>query len=243
MKSMKVLFLTTSHNKLGDTNEKTGVWLEELATPYYVFKEAGATLTIATPLGGRVPLDPKSQAIILATRNTKRFLKDTEAMEFLAHSVLLTALNVADFDVVFLPGGHGTMWDLAGNTIVKQLLETFNNGNKPIGAVSHGVVSLLALLNEKGEHLVKGKQLTCLSNNEEGLSGLVRVVPFLLETKLILLGALYSKGVDYVGYVVADGNIITGQNAASSEEVANKIVALVNQNSFKIPHYKGSLQN
>jgi putative intracellular protease/amidase len=227
---MKVLFVTTSHDKMGDTGDKTGVWLEELAAPYYAFKEISADITLASPGGGQVPLDPKSQAIIIATRNTKRFLKDAEAMNFLAHSMLLSSIKADDFDVVFLPGGHGPLWDLANNVLLKQLLEDFDRNDKPIGGVSHGVVALISLQNDNGECLVKGKQLTGFSNSEEESSGLTRVVPFLLETKLLSLGALYSKGSDYVSHVVADGNIITGQNSASSEEVAKKIIVLMKHN-------------
>lgn len=232
MKPTKVLFITTSHDKMGDTDEKTGVWLEELAVPYYVFKDAGAEITLASPNGGRVPLDPKSQSIILATFGTKRFLKDEEAMNFLSHSMLLKDVSADDFDVVFLPGGYGLMWDLADNKMVRQLLELFNNENKLIGAVCHGVACLLSLKNSEGEFLITGKQLTCFSNSEEASSGLATVIPFLLETKLLSLGVLYSKGENYVGHVVEDGNIVTGQNPASSKGVAQKIMALLQHNKF-----------
>ena len=238
MKSIKVLFVTTSHDKMGDTGDKTGVWLEELAAPYYVFKEAGVDITVASPKGGQVPLDPKSMAIILATRNTKRFLKDIEAMNFLSNSMLLSAIKADDFDVVFLPGGHGPLWDLANNEILNQLLEAFHRTGKPIGAVCHGVVGLVSLQNDKGEPLVKGKQLTGFSNSEEESAGLTNIVPFLLETKLLSLGALYSKGPDYVSHVVTEGNIFTGQNPASSEEVAKRVVALVKDHNQKMPAYQ-----
>lgn len=235
MKSIKVLFIATSHNKMGDTNEETGVWLEELAVPYYVFKDAGADVTLASPNGGQVPLDPRSQAIILATFGTKRFLKDQEAMNFLSRSMLLEDMRADDFDVIFLPGGYGLMWDLADSKIVSQLLEAFNRKNKPIAAVCHGVVCLLPLKNDKGEFLIKGKQLTCFSNSEEESSGFASVVPFLVETKVLSLGAVYSKGENYLSYVVEDGNIITGQNPASSKVVAQKIMALVQPNKFNKP--------
>jgi putative intracellular protease/amidase len=238
MKSIKVLFVTTSHDKMGDTGDKTGVWLEELAAPYYVFKEAGADITVASPKGGQVPLDPKSLSIILATRSTKRFLKDIEAMDFLAHSMVLSAINADDFDVVFLSGGHGPLWDLANNEILKQLLEAFHRNGKPIGAVCHGVVGMVSLQNEKGEPLVKGKQLTGFSNSEEETASLTSLVPFLLETKLLSLGALYSKGPDYVSHVVTEGNIFTGQNPASSEEVAKRMVALVKYYNQTTPVYQ-----
>jgi putative intracellular protease/amidase len=232
MISTKVLFITTSHNKMADTDEKTGVWLEELAAPYYIFKEAGADITLASPEGGKVPLDPKSQAIILATLSTKRFLKDEEAMNFLSNAIPLENVKDSDFDVIFLPGGYGLMWDLADNRKVRQLLEVFYGKNKPIGATSHGIACLLPLKNNKGEALIKGKQLTGIRNSEQNLSQLKDVTPFLLESRLLSLGALYSKGEDYVSHVVKDGNIVTGQNPASSKGVAQKIMELVKYNKI-----------
>ena len=157
MKSTKVLFIATSHDKMADTTEKTGVGLEELAAPYYIFKEAVADITLASPGGGRVPLDPKSQSIILATSSTKRFLKDEEAMNFLYNAIPLEEVDDGDFDVIFLPGGYGLMWDLADSKKVRQLLEAFHSKNKPIGATSHGIACLLSLKNNKGEDLIKGK--------------------------------------------------------------------------------------
>lgn len=227
MKSKKILFLATSHDKMGETTDSTGIWLEELAAAYYIFKEAGAEMIMASPKGGPIPLDPRSQSILLITRNGKRFLQDPDALHFLTNSSVLEEVNSGDFDLVFLIGGHGAMWDLADNKIVKQLLETFNNANKLIGSVGHGVVGLLSLQNEKGELLIKGRQLTAFSDKEEESSGLTKVLPFLLETRLALAGAMYSKGESYVSYVVTDGNIVTGQNPASSEGVARKLTTLL----------------
>jgi putative intracellular protease/amidase len=227
MKPISVLFVTTSHDMLGDTNHKTGLWLEELAAPYYVFKEAGVDVTIASPKGGEVPIDPKSESIAVATKSTKRFLRDPEAMDFLSHSSLLEEVKAIDFDILFLPGGHGPMWDIAKSDLVTQLLEAFNSESKPMALVCHGVSAMLSAKNNNGEFLVKGKKLTGFSNSEEESAGLTQTVPFLLETELISRGALYSKGPDYTSYVVADGNIITGQNPASSEEVAKKIIAMI----------------
>lgn len=224
---MKILFIATSHDKMGDTGARTGVWLEELAAPYYLFTDAGAAVTIASPKGGIVPWDPKSQSIMVATGRTKRFLKDTEAMSHIAHSILLKEVRADDFDAVFIPGGHGPLWDIAGNKDVKLLLEAFNKKNKPLGSVCHGVAGLLALQNDKGELLIKGKHLTGFSNTEEEVAGLTNTVPFLLETELISHGALYSKAANYTSHVIADGNIITGQNPASSEGVAKKMLALL----------------
>ena len=234
---MKILFIASSHDKMGESVRRTGIWLEELAAPYYVFKEAGAEITIASPQGGAVPLDPQSQSILIVTRQAKRFLKDEEAMSFLSHSIVLEEVKAGDFDAVFIPGGHGPMWDIAGNNLVKDLLETFNRENKPIGAVCHGVAGLILAQNDQGELLIKGKKLTGFSNSEEESAGLTGIVPFLLETKLRSLGALYSKGANYVGYVVTDGNIITGQNPASSEDTAKKMLSLVRDNQKQtIPH-------
>jgi len=233
MNPPKVLFITTSHDILGDTNHKTGVWLEELAAPYYVFKDAGADIMLASPKGGRVPVDPKSQSIIVATSYTRRFLKDPEAMNFLSHSMLLGEINANDFDMVFIAGGHGAMWDIADNNTVKQLLEAFNNKNNLIGAVCHAVAGLLSLQNERGDLLIKDKQVTGFSNNEEESAGLTGVVPFLLESRLISLGAMYSKGPAYTTHIADDGNIITGQNPASSESVAKKMIELHKLNIHK----------
>lgn len=237
MKSIKVLFVASSHDKMGDADIRTGVWLEELAAPYYVFKDAGADVVIASPKGGQVPLDPKSESIIVATWATKRFLKDGEAMNFLSESILLGEVNADDFDVVFLPGGYGAMWDIAGNKTVKQLLEDFNSENKPVGSVCHGVVGLLSLQDSNGRLLIEGKQLTSFSNSEEESAGLSGIMPFLLETRLLSLGALYSKAANYVSHVMVDGNIITGQNPASSENVAKKMIAFVQQNKHKPLYY------
>jgi putative intracellular protease/amidase len=243
MKSIKVLFVASSHDQLGDTPYRTGTWLEELAAPYYVFKEAGAVLTIASPLGGLVPLEPKSESIILATSRTKRFLKDEEAMDFLANSKPLSEVNAADFDVAFLPGGHGGLWDLAGNPQLWQLLQDFSSDGKPIGAISHGIVGLFSVLNKQGGIMLKDKQLTCFSNSEEESAGLTKVVPFLVETELCSIGVSFTKAADHVSHVVEDGNIITGQNPASSEEVAKKILNWVKLNKDKLVFDNPALMN
>ena len=227
MEAQKVLIITTSHNALGDTGEKTGVWLEELAAPYYVFDDAGASITIASPNGGEVPLDPKSEQVGALTPNTKRFQQDTVAMNSLNHSVPLKEIKEDEFDAVFLPGGHGPMWDLSNNEVLKPLLEAFNKNQKPIGLVCHGVVGLVSLQNDEGEPLVKGLKLTSFSDSEEEAVGLTKVVPFLLESKLRSLGANYHKGSDFSVYVVADENIITGQNPASSVDAAIEILSMI----------------
>lgn len=227
MEAQKILIITTSHNALGDTGEKTGVWLEELAAPYFVFADAGASITIASPKGGEVPLDPKSEQDDALTPSSKRFQQDMVAMDSLTHAIPLKEIKEDKFDAVFLPGGHGPMWDLANNDVLKSLLEAFNKKQKPIGLVCHGVAGLVSLQNEEGEPLVKGLKLTSFSDSEEEAVGLSNVVPFLLESKLRSLGAVYHKGTDFSDYVVADSNIITGQNPASSIDAAIEILSMI----------------
>lgn len=229
MGPIKILIITTSHEQLGDTGRKTGLWLEELAVPYYIFKDAGALITLASPKGGPVPLDPKSESIIASNSTIRRFQKDPEAISWLSHSFPLSTQKAEDFDLVFLPGGHGPIWDFPGNEPLKQLLEDFNRQNKLIGSVCHGVASLLSLENGLGERLVKGRQLTAFSNSEEKVSGLTGIVPLLLESELVFLGASYSKGPDFESHTVIDGNLITGQNSASSKEVAKKLLVCLKE--------------
>jgi putative intracellular protease/amidase len=224
MEPIKILIVATSQEQMGDTNRKTGLWLEELAVPYYIFKDAGAVITLASPKGGPVPLDPKSESIIVSSSTTRRFQKDPEINSWLSHAELLDTLKADNYDLVFLPGGHGPMWDFPGNEALAQLLEEFYRLNKLIGATSHGIAALVSLKNKTGEPLMKGRQLTGYSNSEEKVSGLTDIVPFLLESRLASLGAVYSKGTDFESHVVADGNFITGQNSASAKEVAKQLL-------------------
>lgn len=235
MNQLKVLFIASSNDRIGDTIHRTGVWLEELAAPYYVFKDSGAFIAIASPEGGAVTLDPKSESIIVATRYSNRFLKDKEAMNFLLHSTKLDDIKAADFDLVYLPGGHAALWDFTDNRWLKQLLETFNLQNKPIGLTGHGTAALLALQNDNGEPLVKDKQVTGPSNAEEKSGSWAQALPYFLENELTSLGALYSKNENYVNWVIADGNIITGQNPASSEEVARKMLLVLENSKHSLP--------
>ncbi len=221
---MKVLIITTSNDKLGTTDRNTGVWLEELATPYYLFKEKGAAISIASPNGGEVPLDPKSQSIIIATQYSKRFLKDAEAMDFITTSIPFDKLHSADFDMVLVTGGHGALWDLYDNHLLKRLLEQFNEEQKPIGLLGQGIASLLTLQTNDGDLLIKSMHLTCISDQEEESSGLSAIIPFLLETRIRSAGAVYTRTVSHTSHLVTDGNFITGQNAASSEAVARKML-------------------
>jgi len=233
MLPVRVLIVATSHDKMGDTDRKTGLWLHELAIPYYIFKEAGCTITLTSPIGGTVPLDPKSESIIAATSITKRFMKDSEAMSMLKHASTLSTQKEKDHELLFLAGGHGAMWDFHDNNNLKLLLEDFNHHDKFIGAVSHGAAGLLSPLNTTGEPLLNGRQVTAFSNSEEHASGLDSIVPFSLESSLKALGAIYTKRPDFLSHLVTDGNIITGQNAASSMEVAIKLLCCMKKSLQK----------
>ena len=223
----KVLFVLTSHDKLGDTGEKTGYWTEEFAAPYYELADKGVQIDIATPLGGQPPIDPKSEDPSAATEDTKRLDKDTDVLAKLKNTHKLSDVNQADYDAVFYPGGHGPLWDLAEDKTSIALIESFYSNKKPVAFVCH---SPGALKNVKvnGEYLVKGKKVTGFSNSEEEAVGLTKVVPFLLEDALQSNGASYSKIADWQPYAVEDGLLITGQNPASSKLVAEKLLNQLN---------------
>jgi putative intracellular protease/amidase len=223
----KVLFVLTSHDKLGDTGEKTGYWTEEFAAPYYELADKGVQIDIATPLGGQPPIDPKSDDPSAATEDTKRLDKDTEVLAKLKNTHKLSDVKEADYDAVFYPGGHGPLWDLAEDKKSIALIEAFYTNKKPVAFVCH---SPGALKNVKvnGDYLVKGKKVTGFSNTEEEAVGLTKVVPFLLEDVLQKNGATYSKVGDWQPYAVEDGLLITGQNPASSKLVAEKLLNQLN---------------
>ncbi|WP_346837713.1 type 1 glutamine amidotransferase domain-containing protein [Microbulbifer sp. SAOS-129_SWC] len=222
---MKILMVLTSHDQLGDTGEKTGFWLEEFAAPYYVFKDAGAALTLASPQGGQPPLDPKSDDPDAQTEATDRFRKDSEAQQALAHTKRLADVKAGDFDAVFYPGGHGPLWDLAEDRDSIALIEAFVAAQKPVAAVCHAPGVFRHTKGEDGKALVQGKKVTGFSNSEEAAVGLTDVVPFLVEDMLQQNGGTYSKGDDWQSYVLTDGLLITGQNPASSEATASALMA------------------
>ncbi len=224
---MKVLIVLTSHDRLGDTGKKTGFWLEELATPYYVLKDAGAELTLASPKGGQPPVDPKSDLPENQTENTKRFRADDAAQSQLANTKNLADVSADDFDAVFYPGGHGPMWDMPDNATSIALIEAFVKADKPVSAVCHAPVALTNVRGKDGEYLVKGKHVTGFTNTEEAAVGLDHVVPFLLEDRLKERGGIYTKADDFAPYVLGDGLLITGQNPASSGPAAEELLRLL----------------
>lgn len=221
---MKVLVVITSHDKLGNTGESTGFWLEELAAPYYAIKDAGAEIVLASPKGGQPPLDPKSNQPDFQTDATRRFEKDIEAKNQLANTLTLADIHTADYDAVFYPGGHGPLWDLTIDKHSIALIESFILTNKPVAAVCHAPAVLLNVRPIGDEPWLKGKQVTGFSNSEEDAVGLSNVVPFLLENALTQCGAIYKKGDDWNSFVITDGKLITGQNPASSEATAKALL-------------------
>jgi putative intracellular protease/amidase len=221
---MKILMVLTSHDKLGNTGKKTGFWLEEFAAPYYIFKDAGAEITLASPKGGQPPLDPKSDEKDSQTAATERFKADKEAHAALAHTKILRDILADDFDALFYPGGHGPVWDLAEDGISIDLIEAMYAQGKPVSAVCHAPGVLRYAKGPDGVPLVQGKHVTGFSNTEEAAAGLTDVVPFLVEYELKKNGGKYSKGADWQSFSVNDGNLITGQNPASSEAVAKAVL-------------------
>jgi putative intracellular protease/amidase len=224
---MRILMVLTSHDQLGDTGKKTGFWLEELAAPYYVLKDAGAAITLASPKGGQPPLDPKSDLPENQTELTERFRTDTAAQAELANTKKLADVSANDFDAVFYPGGHGPMWDMPDNPTSIALIEAFVKADKPVGAVCHAPVALVNVRGKNGEYLVKGKRVTGFTNEEEEAVSLTAVVPFLLEDRLKERGGLYSKAAKWIPYVQVDGKLVTGQNPASSGPGAAELLKLL----------------
>jgi len=224
---MNILLVLTSHDKLGNTGEKTGFWLEELAAPYYAFLDAGATLTLASPKGGQPPLDPKSDDPSAQTEATRRFRADAAAMKALAHTQKLADVSLAGFDAVFYPGGHGPLWDLAEEPLSIALIEQAIQTGKPVGAVCHAPGVLRHVKGVDGKPLVNGRQVTGFSNSEEAAVGLTEVVPFLVEDMLKANGGHYLSGADWQPHAVTDGLLVTGQNPASSEAAAHALLNLL----------------
>ncbi|MGZ8165493.1 MAG: type 1 glutamine amidotransferase domain-containing protein [Methylobacter sp.] len=221
---MKILIVLTSHDQLGNTGKKTGFWLEEFAAPYYVFKDKGAEITLASPMGGQPPIDPKSNEPDSQTDATRRFKEDREAQAALANTIKLSTVKPEDYDAVFYPGGHGPLWDLAEDHHSIRLIETMFSAGKPVAAVCHAPGVLRHARGPDGSPLVKGKPVTGFSNSEEAAVQLTGIVPFLVEDELIRQGGNYSKVDDWQPYVITDGNLITGQNPASSKPAAMEVL-------------------
>jgi putative intracellular protease/amidase len=223
---MKILQVLTSHDQLGNTGRKTGFWLEEGAAPYFVFRDAGAQLSLASPKGGQPPIDPKSDLPENQTPAMARFKKDERAQKAFANTLRLADVKPGDFDTVFYSGGHGPMWDLAEDPVSIALIETFYNSGKPIAFVCHAP-GVLRHVMYKGAPLVNGKQVTGFTNGEEEEVKLTHVVPFLVEDELLRLGAIFEKKANWQPFSITDGRLITGQNPASSTSTAQALLKLV----------------
>lgn len=222
--SKQILMVLTSHDRLGQTGRKTGLWLEEFTAPYYAFVDAGYEVTVGSPKGGPPPVDPKSDQPDSQTRSTTRFSADRDAQERLAASTKLSALAAEPFDALFYPGGHGPLWDLPDNTESIGLIEAFWALDKPVSAVCHGSAALINARDRTGTLIVKGRRVTGFSNSEEEAVALTDIVPLLVESELTKRGGDYSKAGDFEAHVAIDGGLITGQNPASSEAVARAVL-------------------
>ena len=224
---MKVLFVLTSHDELGDTGNKTGFWIEEFANPYYSLLDKGVEITVATPEGGKAPIDPTSDSEDNQTEDTRRFKDDEAAQKVINNTHKLSDVKEEDFDGIFYPGGHGPLWDLSNDEKSIKLIESFNEAGKPIAFVCHAPAALKNVKAKDGNALVKGKKVTGFTNSEEEAVQLTDVVPFLVEDMLKENGGIYSKEADWNEYAVTDGNIITGQNPQSSGAVASRLYEML----------------
>lgn len=220
----KVLIVLTSHDELGNTGNKTGFWLEEFAAPYYYFKDKGVEITLASPQGGQPPIDPKSELPDFQTPATVRFKEDSETQDILSKTIQLDTVNHEDYDAVFYSGGYGPLWDLADNQSSIALIESFYNNNKPVGSVCHAPAIFKNTKAANGKPLVEGKKVTAYSNSEEEAVDFTNIVPFSVEDMLKENGGIYSKGPDWNPYALEDGLLVTGQNPASSESVAELLL-------------------
>ncbi|MGK2309557.1 type 1 glutamine amidotransferase domain-containing protein [Cutibacterium sp. V970] len=223
----RILMILTSHDQLGDTDRKTGFWLEEFAAPYYVFRDARHEITLASPKGGQPPVDPTSALPQMQTDATRRFEADDAAKAALAATVRLSEVDPAQFDAVFYPGGHGPLWDLVDDPASKQIILDSDAAGRPLGLVCHAPGVLHAVKKQDGTSLIVDRSVTGFTNGEEEAAGLTSVVPFLVEDSLTEAGARYSKGADGESYVVTDGTLVTGQNPASSADAAQRLLDLL----------------
>ena len=225
--TLAILIVLTSHQQLGDTNEQTGFWLEEFTTPYYAFLDAGISVTLATPLGGQAPIDPRSLTDDAQTDSTKRFNQDKASINALGNTKKLSEVSATHFDAIFYPGGHGPLWDLVSDKNSIALIESFWSQGKPVSAVCHAPAALLNAKDEHGKLIINGKNVAGFTNSEEQAVGLIEIVPLLLEDALIANGANYSKSDDFQPHVVVDGMLVTGQNPASAYGVAAAVIKLI----------------
>jgi putative intracellular protease/amidase len=223
----KVLVVLPSHDQLGNTGQKTGFWLEEFTDPYYKFIDSGYEVTIASPRGGKPPVDPKSTQKENQSESTQRFEKDKSAQAKLENTLVLSQVSASDYDTLFLPGGHGPMWDLSSDENMKKIVEDFYSDKKIVSAVCHGPAGLLQATDRNGNSILKGKKITGFTDNEESAVGLTKAVPFSLENRMKELGGKFEKGQDFKPFVISDGQLITGQNPKSALPAAEKVIEIL----------------
>jgi putative intracellular protease/amidase len=223
----KVLVVLPSHDQLGNTGQKTGFWLEEFTDPYYKFIDSGYEVTIASPRGGKPPVDPKSTQKENQSESTQRFEKDKFAQAKLENTLVLSQVSASDYDTLFLPGGHGPMWDLSSDENMKKIVEDFYSDKKIVSAVCHGPAGLLQATDRNGNSILKGKKITGFTDNEESAVGLTKAVPFSLENRMKELGGKFEKGQDFKPFVISDGQLITGQNPKSALPTAEKVIEIL----------------
>ena len=223
----KVLVVLPSHDQLGNTGQKTGFWLEEFTDPYYKFIDSGYEVTISSPRGGKPPVDPKSTQKENQSESTQRFEKDKSAQAKLENTLVLSQVSASDYDTLFLPGGHGPMWDLSSDENMKKIVEDFYSDKKIVSAVCHGPAGLLQATDRNGNSILKDKKITGFTNNEESAVGLTKTVPFSLENRMRELGGKFEKGQDFEPFIVSDGQLITGQNPKSALPAAEKVVEIL----------------
>lgn len=222
-----MLMVMTSHELMGDTGNKTGMWLEEFASPYYVFKDAGYSITLASPMGGQVPIDPNSLSDDAMTDDAMRYTKDEAARSAIASTIPLEDVRAEEFDAVFYPGGHGPLWDLSDNAHSIKLIEDMIAAGKPVGAVCHAPIVLKEVKTPDGKFLVDGKAVTGFTNSEEAAMELTDVVPYLVEDELTSKGGKFEGADDFTVKVCSDGLLVTGQNPPSSRPAADALMKLL----------------
>lgn len=226
MTTPRLLIITTSAATMGASPEPTGLWLEELTTPYYLFRDAGLAVTLASVRGGPVPVDPRSLAPAGENdASVERYLADPAAQAEVADTPCFETLSPADYDGLFLPGGHGTMFDYPLSDSLARLVADFDAAGKVVAAVCHGPAGLVAARRADGTPVVAGRRVAGFTDSEERAVGLDAAVPFLLETRLRALGAQYQSGPDFAPFALQDGPLITGQNPASARPVADLVIA------------------
>ncbi len=225
---MTILIVLSSCGRVPGTERNTGTWYEELAAPYYIFKDAGHIVTIVSPAGSKAPIDPWSEIEQAQTDATRRFSADDEAQAALAGTTALSTIAADGFDAIFYSGGLGPVFDLTDDKTSIALIEQFARSRKPIAAVCHGVAALRQAKGSDGRAIVAGRSVTGFSNSEERAAHGVDVVPFLIEDELRRLGGNYTSAIDWHPHVVVDGLLITGQNPSSSEMAARKVLEALN---------------